>query len=107
MKESLIKFYYYIERGLDILNTFRNLFLAIFAGYFALQLNNYWLMALAFAVSIPILAGIGWYNVHFISKVRDRLNIGFGTHYGIKQFDYTKRMAELLEIIAKQNETRN
>jgi hypothetical protein len=55
-----------------------------------------------FVVSIPILIGMGYVNVHKISKVKEWLSIKFGTHYGIQQFDYVKKTAELLEEINKK-----
>jgi hypothetical protein len=99
MKNKLIQGYYYIERGLDILNIFRNLFLAIFAVFVALKFVSVWWAIGMFVITIPILIITGYFNVHHIGKVRDRLNIKFGTHYGIKVVDYQKRTMELLEEI--------
>jgi membrane protein implicated in regulation of membrane protease activity len=76
--------------------------LGIIALYVALHFANVWIAVLMFIICIPILIVMGYYNVHHISKVRDRLNVKFGTHYGIQQFDYTKRTAELLEEINKK-----
>jgi len=102
MKENLIRIYYYIERGLDILNTFRNLFLAIFAIFISLHFVSFWWLIGMFGISIPILAIVGYYNVHLISKVRDRLSIKYGTHYGIQQFDLLKEQVRLLKEINKK-----
>lgn len=94
-----IRYYYYIERGLDIINLFRNLFLGIFAAYFALKLDNVWILVAMFVISMPTLAIMGYYNVHKLSKIKEWLNIRFSTHFGIKTFDYTKRQVELMEEI--------
>ncbi len=102
MKKKIINWYYYVERGLDILNTFRNLFLAIFAVYVAMKTTNIMIAIGMFIISIPLLAAAGYYNVHRISKVRDRLNIKFGSHYGIKTFDLQQKTADLLEQINKK-----
>lgn len=93
------KIYFYLNSGVSIINDFRNLGLAIFALYFAMKLENpVWLLVMVI-VCIPILIVMGYYNVHHISKVRERLSIQHGTHYGIQQFDLIKRQTELLEQI--------
>lgn len=97
-----IKLYFYIYSGVSILNDFRNLFLGIFAAYFALKLNNPILLVLMFFFSLPVLVVVGYINVHKISKVKEWLSVKFGTHYGIQQFDYVKKTAELLEEINKK-----
>lgn len=97
-----IRMYFYLNSGVSIVNDFRNLFLGIFALYFTLKLDNpLWIIAFL-VVSVPILIIAGWYNVHKISKVREWLNIKFGTHYTIKQFDLSKRQVQLLEKILKK-----
>lgn len=101
-KELLIKYYYYTERGLDVINIFRNLFLGIIAIYVALHFVSLWWVVIMFVVSLPILIVMGYYNIHRISKVRDRLNIKYGSHYGIRQFDYTKGIFEELEKLNKK-----
>lgn len=94
-----IRYYYYLNAGLGILNQFRNLFLGIFALYFALQLTSYWLLALFFMVSVIILTAVGWYNVHYAARVQEWLGIRFSTHFGRRQFDNVQKQVELLEEI--------
>lgn len=95
----MIRYYYYLERGLEILNNFRNLFLGILGLYIALKLDAWWLMPVFFGVAVLVLTAIGYYNVHKITKIREFLNIRFGTHFGLKTFDYNKAQAELLAEI--------
>lgn len=99
---KVIKAYFYLTSGVGILNEFRNLFLGVFALYFTLKLENPIWLGVMFLVCVPVLAVIGYINVHKISPVRDWLSTKFGTHYGIKQFDYTKRQTELLEEIKEK-----
>lgn len=94
-----IRYYYYLNAGLGILNQFRNLFLGIFALYFALQLSSYWLLGLFFIVSVIILTAVGWYNVHYAARVQEWLGIRFSTHYATRQFDSIQRQVILLEEI--------
>lgn len=100
-QNRLIRYYFYVTKGLDILNLFRNLFLAIFAVYFALKLTNVmWLIAI-FIPSIVGLAIAGYYSVHRMSTVMEWLGIRFGTHYATKNFDYVRKTYEEVENIRK------
>lgn len=103
MKELLIKLYFYVNSGVVVINDFRNLGLGIFALYFALKLSNPLFLGGLFIISIPILFIMGWVNIHKISKVRERLSIQHGTHYGIKQFELQEKMVKLLEELNKKN----
>ncbi len=95
----LIRMYFYLTNGVGVLNEFRNLFLGIFALYFTLKLSNpLWLIGM-FAVSIPVLILVGYYNVHKVAKVKEWLSMKFGTHYSIKQYELMEKQVELLEEI--------
>ena len=97
----LIRMYYYLSSGLDILNSFRNLFLGIISLYLILKLDNYlWLFAMAIP-SMLILMVVGHYNTHKLSKIREWLSTRFSTHYGIRNFNYTEKQVQLLEDIKK------
>ena len=100
MKENIfIKAYFYLNSGVSILNNFRNLFLGIFALYFTLKLTSPALLLLMFLVAVPALIVVGYYNVHKILSVSERLNIKHGTHYQIKQFELIEKQTQLLEEI--------
>lgn len=98
-KNRLIRYYFYLSNGLDLLNQFRNLFLGIIAIYIALKLTNPVYMILMTIPCIIILTIIGYYAVHYVSKIKDWLAIKFGSHFGIKTFNYQKQMAEELHEI--------
>lgn len=106
---KLIRYYYYLERGLDILNIFRNLGLGIFAAYFALKLDNYLLLLAMGVVSAVILTIVGYYNVHTLSKMKEWLGMRFSTHYGIRSFNFSQGQYELLveirDLLKRRNET--
>lgn len=107
-ENKLIRFYFYCNRGLDIVNQFRNLVLGIFAIYFTLKLTNpVWLIVL-FVPSVIIITILGRYSVHRMQKLMDWVGVRFSTHFGIRQFNYSKMQAELLEeILLELKETRN
>lgn len=91
-----IRAYFYCSNGLTILNEFRNLFLAIFAVYIALKITNYWLIGGMFIVSLVVLTIMGYYVVHKVSKVREWLGTRFGSHFGMKTFNYAEENNKLL-----------
>lgn len=95
----VMRYYYYLNKGLDILNQFRNLFLGIIAVYFTLHLTNpVWLGAM-FLPALLLLTVAGYYSVHYLSKMQEWLNLRFSTHFGIRQFNYTEGSYELLKEI--------
>lgn len=95
----VIRMYFYINSGLTIMNNFRNLGLGIFALYFALKLTNPLFLILMFVVALPILAFVGFYNVHVMAKVIEWLSIKFSTHYQKENFDNVGKQVKLLESI--------
>ena len=99
IKSLMIRCYFYIEQGLNVLNMFRNLFLGIFGLYITLKFTNYMYMVAMVFGSLPILAIVGYYSVHKINKTKEWLNIKFSTHYAMKTFDYNKDTAESLKKI--------
>ncbi len=98
-KNRMIRYYYYLQNGLTVLNDFRNLFLGIIGLYLALKLTDYLYLIYMAIPCIIILTVVGYYTVHKVSKVRDWLNVRFGSHYSIMTFDYQKGSYELLEEI--------
>lgn len=102
VENIFIRIYFYLAKGLDVLNLFRNLFLAIFALYVTLKLANPFYMVVMLIVSCLILIVIGRYSVLRMAKVIEWLNLRFSTHYGIRSFNYTEKQTELLEEILKE-----
>lgn len=101
VENAVIRWYYYLNGGLGTLNNFRNLFLAVFGLYVVMKLTNPLWLVVMFAVSIPILILIGYINLHRIQRVHEWLNVKFGSHYNIRQFDYVKAQYETMKEIQK------
>ncbi len=95
-ENTAIRFYFYLMKGLDIVNSFRNLFLGIAAIYIAMQLENITWAVVMFLVSCVVITIAGWYNVHKVSKRHEWIGMRFSTHYGIKTFDLNKGQYDLL-----------
>lgn len=98
----LIRYWYYLENGLSILNEFRNLFLAIIAIYLTLHVTDLTLIGLITIGSLVILTVLGYYYVHRFARVKEWVNIKFSTHYSIRSFDYQKENNELLKQILQE-----
>jgi hypothetical protein len=77
--------------------------MAIFALYYALKVDNIWLVPIMFIVSVPILIFLGWVSLFHMDKVMEYLQIQFATHwsrYNMElqedQRDTLKRIEEMI-----------
>lgn len=95
----LIRAYFYCSNGLMVLNEFRNLFLGVVAIYLTLKITNLYLIAGIIVTSIIVLTLVGYYMVHKVAKTKEWLGIRFGSHFGMKTFNYTEESYKLLENI--------
>jgi len=101
-KNRSIRYYFYMQRGLTLLNEFRYLIMAVFAVYITLKFENPLMLPLMFLVALPVLVFLGYLSVHHIAKVIEYLNVQYATHwsrYGIGLQE--KRNALLKEINEK------
>lgn len=94
-----IRYYFYLTKGLEVLNLFRNLFLGILAIYIALKWDNVLLLPALLIPSLVVLTIAGYYAVHHMSKVTEWLNMRFGTHYGINSYNLSQEQNHLLKEI--------
>lgn len=97
MKETLIKIYFYVTSGQAVVDRFRYTYFIILSLYVVLKFTNYFYILLLLIVALPILFFFGWYDVHKISKVRERLSIEHGTHYAFEQFNIIKEIRDILK----------
>ena len=98
-KNKAIRYYFYAQKGLDLLNEFRYLLMAIFALYYALKVNNIILIPIMFFIALPILILLGWLSVHHMKKVMEYLTIQFATHWSRYQFDLQEEVVKTLKEI--------
>ncbi len=98
-ENRLIRYYFYLNAGLGILNQFRNLLLGIFGLYVVLKLDNPVFLVLMFIPSVVVLTVLGFYNIHKMNKVMEWIGLRFSSHYAIRQFNFNQNQCELLEEI--------
>ena len=84
-KNKLIRYYFYINTGLNVFNNFKYLVAVIVGLYWTMHLHQPWWLLIMFILSISVLGIVGYYSIHHINKVIDWLNVKFGSHYGIYQ----------------------
>lgn len=102
-KNKIIRYYFYISKGLDLFNAFRYVFMAIFGLYLILKLKNaFWLLGM-FSVSIPCLMAAGWYSIHHMGKVIDWLTTRFSSHYGLASFELQKEIRDAVQEMANKS----
>ncbi len=99
LENRAYRYYFYLQAGLNIVNNFRNLILALLGFYYVLKLDMPWLLPLMFIVSSIILTIVGYFVVHRVNKVQEFLGVRFSSHYSIRQFNYTQGMYETLQEI--------
>ncbi|NJO00409.1 MAG: hypothetical protein HC880_00840 [Bacteroidia bacterium] len=98
-RNKAIRFYFYTQKGLSLLNEFRYLIMTILAVYALLKLDNPLYMVLMFFGSVPVLIALGWLAVHKIDKVIEYLNIQYATHWSRYQVDLQEQiLAELKQL---------
>ncbi len=101
-KNKAIRYYFYAQKGLELLNEFRYLVMIIFGIYLALKIDNFLLLPLMFVVSLPVLIFLGWLSVHHMKIVIEWISIKFATHWGIYSYKLQEERNNLLKEIKKE-----
>lgn len=98
-KNKAIRYYFYCQRGLSLVNEFRYLGMAIFGIYFAAKLTCPWLMAVMFLVAIPILVVAGYLQVNHMAPVINWLDVTYGSYWSKKSMEWQERQVKATEAI--------
>lgn len=96
-KNKAVRWYFYAQNGLNILNEFRYLVMCIMGAYYLLKIDNPMVMVIMFAISLPVLIIIGWFAVHYMSVVLEFLGIRYTTACGKYSFELQERKTEACE----------
>ncbi len=99
------RYWFYINKSVEIFNQFKYLFALIFGVYFTLKLTNpIWLLGMII-LSIPMLLVFGYFYVHHISKVLEWLNVEFSTHWSRYSFELQENILKELKQLNKKDPT--
>lgn len=110
-KNKAVRWYWYAQKGLAIINELRYLAMGIFGIYYLTKMSNPLLLILMFGVSVPILIVIGWVSVHHMSVVLDFLGVRYTTAFGRYGYELQERQTaaceKLVELITSSKEIEN
>jgi hypothetical protein len=102
----LVRMWFYLKKGLDLINDFKYLLAGIIAFYYALKLDSFWWMILIFVIAIPLLVGVGWFYTHKMSKALEWTAMVFSSYFARynvdmaeKNIEYTEKNMKSLEKI--------
>lgn len=97
-----VRWYFYVQKGLDLVNNFKYVGAAIFGLYFALKLTGWIILALMSIASILLLFVLGWLWVWKMAKIMDWLQVALGTHWSRYGYELQEKQIQLLEEIKKK-----
>lgn len=104
-KNKMIRYFYYVQRGLDTFNQAKYMLMAIFGLYIMLKMNNPLLLVAMFMSCIPVLIVVGYVTIHHMAKPTEWLGIQFGSHWGRYNYTLIEQQVEELKKISKMLET--
>ena len=100
-KNKIVRYWVYLEKGMELINKGRYFILAILGLYFTLKLTNPLWLGVMFVVGTPTLIVVGRYYLHRVSRIQEWVNATFGSVLGYQQFN---AVVESLEELRKIRE---
>ncbi len=101
-KNQLIRIYFYLQEGLNLINQFKYLVGGILALGYLIKLENYIYLGLMFVGSLPLLILGGYIWVHRAKKSMEWFSLEFTTHFGKYGVELQEKQLEALEQIANK-----
>lgn len=98
-KNQIIRYYYYLNTGLQLVNEWKYIGAFIFALYYTLKLTNPVFLAVMLIIIAPILAVMGWVKVNHIAKVTDWLTVELGTYWSRRGYELQEDIIKTLKEI--------
>lgn len=92
----MIRMYFYLRQGMNMLNDFHNVFLGMITLALTFKVTSLLIITGITLPSLVLLIFVGYYNVHKFSKMSEWLSMRFGTHYSIKAFNFSQGTYEML-----------
>lgn len=89
-----VRAWFYLQKGLNLLNEFKYLVAGILALYYTLQLDSYALLVGIFVISIPILTFVGWFHTHKMAKALEWTAMMFSSYFARYNVDLNENTAD-------------
>ena len=101
-----IRAWFYLQRGLGMINEFKYLVAGILGIYFTLKLDSIPLLIVVFLGSIPLLIFVGFFQTHKMAKALEWTGMMFSSYFARHNVDlqeqqvlFTGEQKKLLEEI--------
>ena len=109
-----IRAWFYLQRGLGMVNEFKYVVGGILAIYYTLQLDSYWWIVGTFVACIPLLIFVGFFQTHKMAKALEWTGMMFSSYFARHNVDlqeqqvlFTGEQKKLLEEILAELKKRN
>lgn len=97
-----VRAWFYLQRGLSLINEFKYLVAGILAIYYTLKLDSVAVLITIFIISIPVLTFIGWFHTHKMSKALEWTNMAFSSYFARYNVDLAEKNTESTIQIEKE-----
>lgn len=97
-----VRAWFYLQKGLTLMNEFKYLVAGILALYYTLQLDSYVILLAIFIVSIPVLTFIGWFHTHKMAKSMEWTAMMFSSYFARYNVDLSEKTVKLLDDILQE-----
>lgn len=89
-----VRAWFYLQKGLTLMNEFKYLVAGILAFYYTLKLDSVWILVSIFAISIPILTFVGWFHTHKMAKALEWTAMMFSSYFARYNVDLAEKNTE-------------
>lgn len=89
-----VRAWFYLQKGLNLINEFKYLVAGILALYYTLQLDSYMILVGIFVISIPVLTFIGWFHTHKMAKAMEWTAMVFSSYFARYNVDLNENTAD-------------
>ncbi len=89
-----VRAWFYLNKGLDLLNQFKYLAAGILAVYYMLKLDSHMVLLAIFIISIPVLVFAGWFYTHKMAKAIEWTGMVFSSYFARYNVDMSERNVE-------------
>jgi hypothetical protein len=97
-----VRAWFYLQKGLDLVNQFKYLVAGILAIYYTLKLDSYLVLLSIFIISIPILTFAGWFYTHKMSKAMEWTSMVSSSYFARYNVDLAEKNTESTVEIEKE-----